>query len=400
MSGRSIDEVLAALRASADYLSIPIRELSPDAYRGVPSDVRQSVSVDAVYKHFGSWGIARSSAANDSPPLPAIPAGHEVRGVSTLVGPDGEAKAQWVKTRQRERSRSEILAELIESLPETIPTRTGAIRPPSTSLDPDVLAVYPMGDPHLGMHAWAQEAGEDFDLSIAQRLMEDAIDELAAAEPRAETALVINLGDFFHADNQAGVTARSHHALDTDTRWAKVLGVGLAVMTYSVDRALANHKRVRVINEIGNHDDHSAIFLSVALDAYYRNEPRVEIDLSPSLFHWHEWGAVLIGVTHGHTTKHGDLESIMAADQHEAWGRTKHRYWYVGHIHHTRKLEYRGCTVESFRTLAAKDAWHAGKGYRSGRDMNRIAIHREYGEIARSTVSAAYLQSRWASEAA
>ncbi len=46
----------------------------------------------------------------------------------------------------------------------------------------------------------------------------------------------------------------------------------------------------------------------------------------------------------------------MAHDQREAWGLIHHT-----HIHHTRRLEYRGCTVESFRTLAARDArdaWH------------------------------------------
>jgi hypothetical protein len=39
--------------------------------------------------------------------------------------------------------------------------------------------------------------------------------------------------------------------------------------------------------------------------------------------------------------------------------------------------------VEYFRTLAARDAWHAGQGYRSGRDMQCIIHHREFGEIGR-----------------
>jgi hypothetical protein len=40
--------------------------------------------------------------------------------------------------------------------------------------------------------------------------------------------------------------------------------------------------------------------------------------------------------------------------------------------------------VETFRTLAAKDAWHAGKGYRSGRDMYAITHHINHGEIMRT----------------
>jgi hypothetical protein len=74
---------------------------------------------------------------------------------------------------------------------------------------------------------------------------------------------------------------------------------------------------------------------------------------------------------------------IMAADEPEKWGETKHRYWYVGHVHHQDVKEYRGGVVEYFRTLAARDAWHAGQGYRAGRDMRLIVHHREFGEIER-----------------
>ena len=42
-----------------------------------------------------------------------------------------------------------------------------------------------------------------------------------------------------------------------------------------------------------------------------------------------------------------------------------------------------GVTCESFRTLAAKDAYAAGHGYRAGRDMRCIVHHREHGEVER-----------------
>jgi hypothetical protein len=39
--------------------------------------------------------------------------------------------------------------------------------------------------------------------------------------------------------------------------------------------------------------------------------------------------------------------------------------------------------VEYVRTLAARDAWHQGQGYRAGRDMQLAVHHREFGEIER-----------------
>ena len=84
----------------------------------------------------------------------------------------------------------------------------------------------------------------------------------------------------------------------------------------------------------------------------------------------------------------------MAADRAEDWGDTEYRYWYTGHIHSKNSMEFPGCTWESFRTLAAKDAWHSAMGYRSGRDMNSITLHKEYGEVGRNTASIKMIRSK------
>jgi hypothetical protein len=137
------------------------------------------------------------------------------------------------------------------------------------------------------------------------------------------------------------------------------------------------------VNEIGNHDDHTSIMLSIALAQFYEREPRVTIDTSPEPFHWYRFGKVLIGVHHGDKTKTTNLLGVMACDRAKDWGETLHRYFYIGHVHHDSLKELPGVTVESFRTLAGRDAWHHGQGYRSGRDMKLDIIHREYGKINR-----------------
>ena len=88
-------------------------------------------------------------------------------------------------------------------------------------------------------------------------------------------------------------------------------------------------------------------------------------------------GNVLLGSTHGDKVKGPDLLPVMATDVARDWGDTTHRYWYVGHVHHQDIKEYRGGVVEYFRTLAARDAWHAGQGYRAGRDMRLIVHHKQ-----------------------
>jgi len=313
-----------------------------------------------------------------------VPDGFVVSGVSTYYNDDGIATGQWVKSKLTEESR---LIALNEAIKEAVSDYEGKAKPTKLIKQKahadDVMVAIPIGDPHIGMYAWAEESGENFDTQIARDDLLNASRKLLEATPNAERALICNLGDFFHADNQSNQTSRSGHSLDVDSRWSRVLKLGCMIMVDMIQLALNKYPKVEVINAIGNHDDHSSVMLSAFLAAYFTQEPRVKIQPTVSKFNYVQFGKCLIGVTHGDTVKHADLGELMATDKAEEWGATEHRMWFVGHIHHSRKTELRGCTVESFRTLAAKDAWHASKGYRSGRDLNALVLHKEFGEVAR-----------------
>lgn len=312
-----------------------------------------------------------------------VPEGYHLRGVSELRGADGEVKLRWIKSAADAETRLIQLRDAILEIGEEIP-RAKPVKKPKDR-DADLLCVYPMGDPHFGMHAWGLETGQDFDLRIAERNLFAAVDHLVDLAPAAKHALVLNLGDFFHADSGAATTTKGTR-VDVDTRQPKVLGVGVRTMRRVIDRALEKHEFVTVICEIGNHDEQASQMLALCLSMVYEKEPRVTIDISPAKYHWFRFGKNLIGTTHGDTVKLQQLPGIMACDRPQDWGETEHRYWYVGHVHHDQLKEYPGCYVETFRTLAPKDAWHAAKGYRSGQDMKLDVIHREDGRNNRHVV--------------
>lgn len=310
----------------------------------------------------------------------AVPAGYEVRGVSTLYNSDGQVSQQWVKSRLMD-DNGQAMREAIEEIAAEYRGTAKPVRAPSRNVE-TLLSVYPLGDPHIGMYAWAAETGMDFDANIAREDLLAAASRLVDVAPSSERALILNLGDFFHADTLAQQT-KSGHKLDVDTRWPRVLKIGCQLMVDLISLALRKHQKVEVINAIGNHDDHSSIMLSAFLEAWFHAEPRVLVHPTASKFHYVVHGRCLIGITHGDTVKHQALGELMASDRPEEWGRTTHRYWYTGHIHHTSKTELRGVVVESFRTLAARDAWHTAAGYRSGRDMYVIVLDAVHGEVER-----------------
>lgn len=311
-----------------------------------------------------------------------VPDAYVVKGVSTYYDESGKPRAQWVKSRLDEKKALEIQREAMQALAEDVRGLAPLTKAPK-HCDADLLAVYPLGDPHFGMYAWAKEAGDDFDLDIARSLTLGAVDRLLQSAPSAKTAIVLPLGDVFHMDDQTNQTPAHKHQLDADGRFVKVLQIGIQTFRHVVLRALERHENVIVRFVPGNHDPHAIWSLAFSVAAYFDKEPRVTVDLSPSKFWFYRFGSVLIGATHGDTIKHDKLLGVMAADRPEDWGMTRHRYWYTGHIHQQTVTELQGVVCESFRTLAAKDAYAAGHGYRAGRDMRAIIHHKDYGEIER-----------------
>ena len=320
-----------------------------------------------------------------------VPAPFVVRGVSTYYDKEGEVRGQWVKSQLDRNQVEQVIREFVDSLVQDAKGISKPVPTPKIANE-DLLAVYPIGDPHFGMYAWAEEAGADFDTGIAEKVTTGAIDRLVAAAPPAHTALFVPLGDLMHADDSKNRTPQNHNILDVDTRHQKVMLVALRAIKHGIYRLLEKHTKVIVRVVRGNHDPHAAFAIALALAEHFSNNERVMVDLSPSLFWYHRFGKVLIGITHGDTTKRGDLLGVMASDRFEDWGQTNFRYWYHGHLHTSGVEEKQGVLIEWFRTLAARDAWATGAGFRSGRDMYCIVHHKDFGEIERHRCDIAMIQ--------
>jgi hypothetical protein len=159
-----------------------------------------------------------------------------------------------------------------------------------------------------------------------------------------------------------------------------------------VDAALAKHEVVIVINLPGNHDPRVAAELAMWLRAVYEREPRVQIRDAYRAHQYERHGCVLLGFHHGDRSKPGELPAIMATDRASDWGETTERVWHCGHVHHLTRHETPGCIVETHRTMAGADAWHAGK-YRAGRSLQAITYHSQFGEESRDTVSLARVRA-------
>lgn len=313
------------------------------------------------------------------------PAGHTVKGISTLYTASGAVAAQWVKTR----TDGPTLDETIEAVRGAFADWEGKapyISPSSLggAFLEDQATIYPLADWHVGLLAWRRETGEDWDLTIAQRTITEAMDRLILSSPPSDTAVVLGLGDLLHSDGYENTTTKSKNMLDVDGRWPKVLRAATDVLIHTIELARIRHRNVIVRILPGNHDEESAIAVTLALSLYYAGAVGVTVDDDPSRFWWWSFGNSLLGATHGDKAKMKELPLLMAARNPGPWGTSKYRHIYTGHIHTQTAIEQAGVVVESFRTPAAPDSWHHSMGYGAGRSVTSITFNKTDGEISRA----------------
>jgi hypothetical protein len=246
--------------------------------------------------------------------------------------------------------------------------------------------LYVMTDCHVGMLAWHREGGADWDLKIAERVLTGCFEQMVMSSPQAGTGIVAQLGDWLHSDGLLPVTPTSHHILDQDGRFSKIVQVSIRILRRLVDFALVRHKKVIILMAEGNHDMASSVWLRIMFKALYENEPRVQVIDSELPFYVYQHGKTMISFHHGHIKKNDSLPILFASQYPKVWGETTKRYAHTGHRHHVEEKEHSGMTVIQHPTLAARDAYAARGGWMAERQVSAITYHEQFGQVSKITV--------------
>lgn len=338
------------------------------------STVRNIISGIKAYASAAGYSEAWDATAH-------VPEGEYVTGRSIYLEDDSGNRA-WLKTRRRLETaeKESALRAFVEQLNADVIQAKKTQKPSDKGKSRELLPAIIIGDAHLGMRADADETrGRDFDSKIASAEILEAIDYLVDAAPAAEEAMLINVGDFMHANSHKNTTANLT-PLDVDTRIEKVMRIAADTMVHSITRMLEKHSKVSVVIARGNHDSDTAIAVAMILAYKYAKEPRVTILEPHGFFTYTTFGKNLIAITHGDKVPGRRLADILP--RLSVWSNTSHRYWILGHFHSKLAEQYDNSVVlERFGTLAPADSWHASKGYCSPSIMNQI-VYRRSGGIA------------------
>lgn len=312
-----------------------------------------------------------------------------VKGYSTLVRMKDKGDTstgtvlEWVKTNVALRDQIDTAKRMMEALQidiKPVPLIKFKNKPQTS----DRFTCIPLGDPHIGLQTWQKQVGVQWNLEIAERVYKKVFTRLLESLPDTEECVLVNTGDFFHADNIAGMTTRSGHHLDMAGLHGDWIRSGLMLMRMFIDMCLKKYKFVEFINVPGNHDDLLGQFLGASMAMMYENNPRITVQQGDDSFQYVQKGEVLLGFAHGHKCKLSALPGKMADDQYKLWGITTYRHWITGHVHHNHWVQFKehpGCNLESVGIIPPKDSYSYGGGYGAGRGIQGLIFDKVVGYL-------------------
>lgn len=309
--------------------------------------------------------------------------GFDAKRISTAYKEDGTVALQWVIQEPQKRNMREKIDALMEGMTDDL---TGFKLPveQTATLDDDYLAMYMIGDHHFGMLADSETKidDDDWDVKIATQILIDATDRLANRVGNAHTGVLLNVGDFFHADSSANTTTKGT-PVDVDTRIGKTFKLAGRLFQVLIDKMLEVHSEVVVINVRGNHDSDMACHLSSCLELLYEQETRVNVLPNYSKFIHYQWHNNLFVFHHGDRMKHEQILQAVIKNLDDEWSQSKNRYCHLGHIHHHTAREVGSMHFEHWGSLTATDQWSSDSGYGAERSMTAVVYHKENGEDSR-----------------
>lgn len=241
-------------------------------------------------------------------------------------------------------------------------------------------------DIHIGKLADSFETGCDYDSQVAVQRVKEGIRGILTKASGFNINQIVFVGgnDILHIDSPQRKTT-SGTPQDTDGMWFRNYKIAQQLYIDTI-ASLLMIAPVHFVFNPSNHDYTHGFFLADMIDMYFKEFEGYTSDADLKHRKYYQYGANLIGTTHGDGAKNNDLPLLMATEAPVMWAGTKHRYIYTHHVHHKMSKDYQGVTLESLRSPSGTDSWHSRNGYQHApKAVEGFIHHPEFGQVCRIT---------------
>ena len=219
-------------------------------------------------------------------------------------------------------------------------------------------------DLHIGLLAWREETGEDYDLKIVKENFFKCINDIVkrCRHRRIKKVVFITLGDLLHVDNDQGTTTKGTQQ-QMDGRMAKIVGCAEDILIDGIT-LLGQIAPVEYIYIAGNHDRVCGYMLARSVSNVFRNDPNVTCDISPNPIKYRRYGVGLVMYHHGDAPKK-NIGEIPMLHAREELSKAKFVEINLGHYHDEEIKTVNGARIRYFPTICTSSYWEHQQAYGS-----------------------------------
>jgi hypothetical protein len=243
--------------------------------------------------------------------------------------------------------------------------------------DKDLITIYPIADPHIGMKACEEMTGEKYDTAIAVNRLQKWICALVDKNPASGTAIILGVGDLLHADDTNNETPRGKNKLDVDTDIYDSTDLTIEALATAIDAAAQKHEKILVNILPGNHDKHSHRVVAIGLRERYRENPRIDVNTSKNEFFKYKFGKIGIAAHHGDKAQPKEIILMLYDLFSNFFSDVSTRVLYTAHKHHERQAEIGGWLWVQLKAMTNRDAHAATHAYTGVPGMEATTYHRK-----------------------
>ena len=231
-------------------------------------------------------------------------------------------------------------------------------------------------DMHFGQITHKEETGLDWDIDTAEKLYKKALSILVnqATSDQPERILFPVGNDLLNIDNPQLATTKG--TVQDNTTSLLLLFKKVKNILKNTILDLRQIAPVEIVCVPGNHDRTMSYLIVDALEDIFTHDKHVKVRNHIHPRTYVQWGANLVGFTHGDQERHASLPGIMAHEAKDLWAASEWHEWHVGHKHRAKQqhflptVTHDGVIIRTIPSLTTADKWHTEKGYTAG---NRTA---------------------------
>lgn len=246
----------------------------------------------------------------------------------------------------------DIKTELLKEFKEFSPKPSSPII--YTKNNDSIVYLLSLPDMHFGK-TYIEKTIGDFRNAIVELLSRVDV-------TRIEKFILPIGNDLFHTEGTSQATTKGTKMFDY-SEWKDCFSIVWKLLIEEINK-LELIAPIEIPIVLGNHSEGREYYLGCLLEAFYMNNPNVNVLNDSFPRKYLQFGKVLLGFDHGEL-KPGEYPLLMATERPVEFSISSTRIMLCGHLHSQQNYEIKGVHVRFLPSLCPSDNWHDKMGYSS-----------------------------------